>query len=169
MFRVINNYLNNDDFFKTIKIINSPKVNWFFNTNFLYKGIEQTKQISHVLLNDLIKSTSENRIETNPIAMSILQELLKELKATTVTKAQLKLISKSNDIADFPFTENNQDTLTAIMYLNKNNGYTYVEGMGKINSEENRVVIFPSNTHYFESSCTDNDYRALLVIEYSVD
>ena len=84
MFRVINNYLNNDDFFKTIKIINSPKVNWFFNTNFLYKGIEQTKQISHVLLNDLIKSTSENRIETNPIAMSILQELLKELKATTV-------------------------------------------------------------------------------------
>ena len=168
---VINNFLNNDSFFKISQTIGSSKINWFFENIFIYsEGVfEQTKQISHVLLNDLIKNSSEDKIETSPVAIPLLEDILIELKATKIVKAQLKLISKTENIFEFPLIKNNQDNLTAIMYLNKNDGYSYIEGIGKIKSEENRIVIFPSNTPHFESSSTNVSYRALLILEYSVD
>ena len=169
MFKIINNFLNNDDFFDILKKISSPEINWFFQSFFLYPDINRQKQLSHILLNDLIKKKTKDEVEVNKQAMSIIHNLTTKLKAIKVNKAQLKLISKSENIIKFPFEKNKEDTMTAVLYLNKNNGYTYVEGIGKINSEDNKVVIFPSDTPYFESSSTDEDYKALLTIEYSVN
>ena len=55
---------------------------------------------------------------------------------------------------------------TSIFYLNTNNGYTYFEDGSKVKSIANRFVIFPCYMSHGGASCTDNDNRVVLNINY---
>ena len=57
-------------------------------------------------------------------------------------------------------------SLTAIFYINTNNGYTYFEDGQKIESIENRMVMFPSNIPHAGATCTDEDRRVVLNLNY---
>ena len=58
------------------------------------------------------------------------------------------------------------DMTTAILYLNTNNGWTEIEGYGKINSVANRVVIFDSNLKHTGVTTTDEKIRVMLNFNY---
>lgn len=51
---------------------------------------------------------------------------------------------------------------TAILYLNTNNGYTVFEDGRKVESVENRLVIFDAARRHTGASCTDAKSRAVL-------
>jgi hypothetical protein len=52
---------------------------------------------------------------------------------------------------------------TAIFYLNTNDGYTIFEKDGeKIDSLENRMLIFDSSERHSGTNCTDQKYRAVI-------
>ena len=63
------------------------------------------------------------------------------------------------------------DVRTAVFYLNTNNGgtiFTLKNGSQKIvESVENRVAIFDSNTQHSGISCTDEKKRVVLNINYT--
>tara|TARA_R110000824_G_scaffold396623_1_gene598305 strand:+ start:1326 stop:1910 length:585 start_codon:yes stop_codon:yes gene_type:complete len=56
--------------------------------------------------------------------------------------------------------------LTAIIYLNDNNGFTLFEDGTKIQSKANRMAIFPSFLKHSGSTCTDITRRIVLNINY---
>ena len=57
--------------------------------------------------------------------------------------------------------------MTAIYYLNTNNGYTQFEHDGsKIDSVANRVVLFPSSLKHRGVTTTDTPYRMVMNINY---
>ena len=58
------------------------------------------------------------------------------------------------------------DSLTAIYYMNSNNGYTEFESGEIVNTIENRIVIFNSNLNHRGVSCTDQKRRIVLNINY---
>ena len=47
-----------------------------------------------------------------------------------------------------------------------NNGYTYFEDGQKVQSQENRAVIFSGDLLHAGTSCTDTDLRVVLNIDY---
>ena len=51
------------------------------------------------------------------------------------------------------------------LYLNNNNGYTFF-GDDKVYSVENRLVLFNGRTLHGGTTCTDNDLRVVLNINY---
>ncbi|WP_146204411.1 hypothetical protein [Massilia glaciei] len=53
---------------------------------------------------------------------------------------------------------------TAIFYLNSNNGYTLFADGTKVDSVENRIVLFDAATPHTGASCTDADARLVLNI-----
>lgn len=53
-----------------------------------------------------------------------------------------------------------------VLYFNDNNGYTYFEDGQKVESKENRAVIFPGDLLHAGTSCTDADLRVVLNIDY---
>ena len=54
-------------------------------------------------------------------------------------------------------------TQTAIFYVNSNNGYTiFKESKEKVESVENRLVVFPTNLEHCGVSCTDNNQRVVI-------
>ena len=56
--------------------------------------------------------------------------------------------------------------LTAIFYINSNDGYTEFEDGTIVNSIQNRILIFPGNLKHRGASPTDVKSRALLNINY---
>ena len=55
---------------------------------------------------------------------------------------------------------------TAIFYLNTNNGYTYFEGGERVDSVENRIVIFPTSKRHAGTTNTDADYRCVINLNW---
>lgn len=54
---------------------------------------------------------------------------------------------------------------TAIYYLNSNDGYTLLEDGSKIESKENRILLF-EDSDYYETNCTDNLCRVNITFNY---
>lgn len=55
---------------------------------------------------------------------------------------------------------------TAVFYLNTNDGYTLFEDGTKVDSVENRIVIFDSNIRHTGTTCTDQKKRVVLNLNY---
>jgi hypothetical protein len=62
---------------------------------------------------------------------------------------------------DFPFEHKG-----ALFYLNTNNGYTKLEDGTKIESIENRLLLFDPNKLHTSSTCTDQPVRVNINFNY---
>lgn len=166
MFQVINNFLNNYEFHSIKKIVTNDNFPWYLSK-------EDDVNFSH----DLVYK-SKDRLKTSFWITPILSPLLRELKKKEIEinlsdiKAKLILSWRTNEIIENEPKTNvtqidlNDTSQTVILYLNTNNGYTQIVGSNKIESVENRVLIFPTNTSHFEATNTDSDYRMLLKLVY---
>jgi len=76
-------------------------------------------------------------------------------------KANLNVATQKHINRDF-HTDFNVPCITAIAYMNTNNGYTIFEDGTKIESVENRVVIFDSQLRHAGVPCTDEKRRVVI-------
>lgn len=56
--------------------------------------------------------------------------------------------------------------MTAVYYINTNNGYTQFKDGDKVNSIANRIVIFPGNKYHAGVTCDDEAYRLVANINW---
>ena len=54
----------------------------------------------------------------------------------------------------------------AIFSINSNNGYTILEDGTKIESVENRLVSFPAEMRHSGTTCTDEQARVVINLNY---
>ena len=50
--------------------------------------------------------------------------------------------------------------------MNTNNGWTHIKGYGKVKCRENRIALFDSRTQHSGFSCTDQDVKVVININY---
>tara|TARA_B000000460_G_scaffold232504_1_gene191542 strand:- start:132 stop:668 length:537 start_codon:yes stop_codon:yes gene_type:complete len=86
-------------------------------------------------------------------------------------KANLRLVAPQKDMIAGYHTdiigEESSKITTAIFYVNTNNGYTlFKDTQKKVDSIENRLVIFPTNTEHCGVSCTDIKQRVVINFNY---
>ena len=72
------------------------------------------------------------------------------------------LTLKTKEPRPTPYHTDYADMMTAIFYINTNNGYTIFEDGTKVESIENRVVIFDSHKKHAGVPCTDEKRRVVL-------
>ena len=60
----------------------------------------------------------------------------------------------------------NIESTTSIFYVNTSNGYTHFEDGSRVNSVENRLVTFPTQTLHGGANCTDQDCRIVINFNY---
>lgn len=65
-----------------------------------------------------------------------------------------------------PDHEPYEDLLTAIYYVNTNNGLTVFEEGTEVESRENRMVVFPSKLRHTGTTCTDAKRRVVINFNY---
>jgi len=92
-------------------------------------------------------------------------DLLKPKKLIRI-KANLVMKAPSTREHGYHVDYSIPDLVTAILYLNSNNGYTRFKEGGKIFSERNKLVKFKGNKYHTGSTCTDKEYRSVINFNY---
>tara|TARA_R100001594_G_scaffold10972_1_gene25424 strand:+ start:2791 stop:3576 length:786 start_codon:yes stop_codon:yes gene_type:complete len=183
--KIIDNYLDKNVFKKLQDALLSDMFPWFFNNSKLdytklgerfydiNKPIQgggdvyHQHQFTHNFFgsNALSRNWSNFTHHIEPLLNKINPRVWIRIKANMSTINSKPIIGGwhydmvTKDIAW-------SDTMTALFYINTNNGYTQFEDGNKITSVENRLVIAPNNLMHTSVSQTDTKHRVVLNINY---
>jgi hypothetical protein len=161
--KVVKNFLPKNVFSGIKNSLESEEFPWFFSDVVsTSKNKNEEFQYCHVFYKTqgfgIINSTYFDIIY--PVIEKIDPKILLRVKANSLTKTDKILnLSTHTDTTD-------KTIMSAVYYLNSNNGYTLFENGTKIISEENKIVFFPSNYNHCGSTCTDIKRRILLNIVF---
>jgi hypothetical protein len=157
--KIIDNFLEPFDF-KTIQnTLMNPHFPWYYQDHSTNEG-DSISQLTHVFYNfDLIQ-------KSNGPNLNILEPLFKKINAVGLVrvKANLNFPCKRTEKfhTDFSF----KNLLTAIYYVNTNDGGTRFKNK-TVQSVENRIVIMPSDTLHAVVRHTDPSFgRFVININY---
>ena len=153
--QVIDNFLSEIEFNNLRDYISSTRFPWYYG---LVTTDSKIAQFVHTFYaNDMPTSTYDN--------VAFLREKLNmaalvRIKVNLNPKTETLQVHKDAFHIDYP------DITTAVFYLNTCDGYTLFEDGPKVNSVENRIVIFDSNMRHTGTSCTNESGRLVMNINY---
>jgi len=108
-----------------------------------------------------------NPFDKRPQNPCILKPLLSKLSPQHLLRVKANLQPKSNSITPCNFhTDFLLNQLTAILYLNSNNGYTLFKDGTQVDSVKNRLCLFDGHLEHAGTTCTNAKYRMTLNINY---
>jgi|TARA_R100000479_G_C6269318_1_gene158906 hypothetical protein len=156
--KIYKNFLKKEVFCFLKEQMISYNFPWYFNKKNKEDLSIYNRQFCHIFFNNY---------KVNSDYFHLLQPILDILnpKSLIRIKANMNLPTENMYENLPPHVDFDFSCKTAIFYLNSNNGYTCIEGT-KINSEENKMVIFNSQTKHYGTNCTDKPYRVVINLNY---
>ena len=174
MIKIIDGLLDDGELKKIQDLLLGCEFPWYFNHNTVQAGqdILSDFQMTHTFYREgknfgFVHSDSFKFIK--PILEKIGCKILIKVKANlrTVTSEKDMFFGFHTDDESRSYESIYGSTETAIFYVNTNNGYTLFEdSQKKIDSIENRLVTFPTDTKHCGISCTDNKHRVVINFNY---
>jgi len=165
MIQVIDNFISKYD----LNILKSSIENipWFFSSLSKIGEPEDTLlcdeldnfHFTHLFFKDF-QITSES---TNLVA-----PILEKLNVRALIRVKANLTPRTSKVIEHCLHRDldYNDSYTAVYYVNTNDGYTLFEDGTKIDSIENRIVIFPSNMKHTGTTCTNQKNRIVINFNY---
>ena len=102
-----------------------------------------------------------------PVLVNLQPNLRVLLKAKANLNPHTETIKIHGYHTDLPWADVTAISKTAVLYINDNNGYTIFENDGeKIASAANRMVIFSADDRHSGTTCTDQQYRVVLNLNF---
>ena len=95
--------------------------------------------------------------------------ILRKLDAKAIYSVKANCNVRTQNIVRHGFhvdVPTNYDSKTAILYINTNNGYTEFENGERVESVANRLVLFDSELKHTGTTCTDQQRRVVLNLNY---
>ena len=166
---VIDNFLPEKDWHQMKRLFFNGYIPWKFNTT--VTGSEDAIdafQFVHVMFHTKPQYVANHLTNGDPKAIIPILKVLNPSYLLRI-KANLRTITDKPVQSDYHIDLDNCENIpykTAIYYLNSNNGYTLFENGYKVPSVENRMLIFDGNTKHCGVSCTDQQSRVVLNINY---
>jgi hypothetical protein len=165
MIKVIDNFLPKNEFQEIQRVLTGDQIPWFQNSCIIHPekdlGIEKyyDYQFTHVFYRNY-SICSEFFPVLDPILVKVNPGAIVRIKANLIPRAD-KIVEHQlhTDVTGFK-------GLTAVFYVNTNDGYTFFETGEKINSVENRIVIFDSTLMHSGTTCTDQKNRVVINFNY---
>ena len=164
MLKVLDNFLPQNQFKPIQDFFFSGELYWLWNDSIAGENDSLNNfQFNHVFFNTrnpyLDRKYSPYCNYLKPIFIKLAPMYMLRVKANL--RPRTSFPHKANWHTDIDI-----DSLTAIYYMNSNNGYTEFESGEIVNTVENRIVIFNSNLNHRGVSCTDQKRRIVLNINY---
>jgi len=158
MFKIIDNFINEGDLAVLKSILESNSFPWYFQKTSV-KG-SSNKLDCHFghnfYLNDNVSSDHIKWL--NPI--------IEKLKVNSLIRVKANLTMKSDkQLNTTPHLDQMFDCKVALYYLDTNNGPTTINNK-KVDSVQNRIVIFNSDVKHYSTTCSDKQTRITLNFNY---
>ena len=157
---VIDNFLPENDFIKLQSLILGEYFPWYYNDSVLTTPSNFTSlnyQFIHLFYKDGIKS---------PLYLSV-EPFITKLKVKDLfrIKANLNLKTLNHEYGGYHFDPYMKGKI-AVYYINNNNGWTQFKNGDRVNSIQNRMVIFDPRLEHSSVTCTDKKRRLVINFNY---
>ena len=182
-YKIIDNALNTNDFDILNDFILGDKISWYFqqavayssDTLKLYKDEENLRLVDKPLTegqknwNFYWTHTifAKSMLMSSPDFWNAIQPILGILKPKSLIRAKVNFYPRTDDIVyhkkhtDLPFEHTG-----ALFYLNTNDGLTVLEDGTKIESIENRILLFDASRPHHSTTTSDQTRRMNINFNY---
>ena len=152
---IIDNFLSENDYILIKNTMFSNNFPWFLNPVLdSMRGENDSLELTH----SFYYNYSWNSNSSN-----IIYPILNKINPSAILRIRAALMPKKiSQIENAWHTDNDSDCITAIYYVNSNNGYTKFENGSIVESIANRFVFFNSQALHTGTFCTDEDFRCLI-------
>lgn len=171
--KVIDDFLPKSEFMQLQQLMCGSTFSWYFIDIINYDWSEKEKndlrnfQFVHLLLGRNQESFSTH----TKLILDLFQERLNAFMFIRI-KANLNVNSPNVEVYDWHtdyYSEWSKQSMSAVFYLNSNDGYTEFQDGTKIESIENRIAIFPTMTSHRATNCSNTKSRVVLNFNYFED
>jgi hypothetical protein len=164
-YTIIDNFLEKEDFYKfQEELFNTNNVPWFYKKSQLTYSLNDMDDIGYFSLNFFNDMCNDfNGFNY------FLRKIYTKLECRALIQSRANLMLKQKEIKKLHFhTDYTFKCKTAILYMNSNNGATILDENKqiKIDSIENRIVVFDSQIRHSVLVQSDTKRRIVLNINY---
>lgn len=162
---LIDNFLSDEIFNELRSTLFGSYFPWYYNSGVVYNEESDLNnyQFTHCFYTNYSPHSDFFKI-LNPVIKIINPNSLIRIKANLLTKTDTHI--EHGFHIDIPYLHKHHQSKTAILYMNTNDGYTKFEDETKIESIENRLIVFDSRIMHTGSTCTDQKTRVVINFNY---
>lgn len=164
-YQIIDNLLSLEDFTKIKENIINNRFPWYFIDEVAYDG-DPDKSLNSFLFSSTLY---DNNVPVSD-EVSLFNTVFKELNPISIQRVRVNCHTFSNKLHKYSYhiDVNHPSSLTAIFYLNTNDGLTFLEDL-EVESVENRLLVFNSNILHCGTNTTNSKGRFLVNINFFPD
>jgi len=163
-YRVVDNFLPYSDFCEIRDALLSPNFPWFYGVvvedDAIIEDIFATQynfQFTHLFY------TKDN---ANSQHFYNLKKLIDKIDPISLVRIKANLSPKTDKIIEYGYHTDFENIISCVFYINSNNGYTKFKNGTTIESVENRALFFDSNLLHTGTSCTDQNIRIAINLNF---
>ena len=166
--KIYDDFLGDEDFYFLQSNFLGNNFPWY-NTHVLHPINEKEDldcdEIDNIQLHNWLYLDNVPRSRDFDLVRSIL--IHPTLKVSSVLRVKANMNMRTPEIIKHGFhTDGYGNFRVAIYYVNTNDGYTEFEDGTKVESVENRLVVFPSMLKHTGTTCTDTKVRCVINFNY---
>jgi len=172
--KIIDNFLLKNELIKLQSHILTNEFPWFYQDKVVgnEEGEKESPDNFQFVHNIYYLNKPNSSIYSQLIEPLFVRKLEKQLSLGALIRIKSNLTFKTKTIneilpyhCDFPEPQFKK-SFTAVYYLNTNNGYTKFEDGTKIESVENKFVIFPTYLKHTNATTSDTKIRVVIVFNF---
>ena len=157
-YELIDNFLEPKDLKKIQDLFLGRKIAWNCSDGIVLPG-DGAFQFIHVLYS--------NYAPASPF-FNELAPIWQKIDPCSIVRSKANLTMKTVEHDKSAYHSDVDNCITAIYYVNTNNGYTEFQNGMKVDSIENRIVIFDSNEKLRAVTTTDTARRVVINFNYFI-
>ena len=157
-YELIDNFLEPKDLKKIQDLFLGRKIAWNCSDGIVLPG-DGAFQFIHVLYS--------NYAPASPF-FNELAPIWQKIDPCSIVRSKANLTMKTVEHDKSAYHSDVDNCITDIYYVNTNNGYTEFQNGMKVDSIENRIVIFDSNEKHRAVTTTDTARRVVINFNYFI-
>jgi hypothetical protein len=157
-YEIIDNFLEQEKFIKIKDSILSADFPWFYNNYVSYEKSKDGFYFTHTFFKN-------NRVNSN--VYDLIYPIINKLKIKSIIRAKANFYPRTNKIEEHnKHKDFNYKHKAFIFYINTNDGFTRLKNKEKIESIENRGLLFDASIEHNSSTCTNQNGRVNINLNF---
>ena len=159
MYEVIDNILKKEHLDEIQKVMMSREFPWFVNNEVTQTGIKRGNDfyMTHLFFFDHMR---------NSPYYYLIEPIIQFLNPNALARVKGNFYPNQNNFFEHEMHIDDEVSKGALFYVNTNNGYTKLKDGTKIDSVENRLLLFDSFMPHCSTNCTDTYGRYNINFNY---
>jgi hypothetical protein len=159
-YKIIDNFLPENEFNIVKEFMLGPNIEWAYNSFIVDPASKLPDYFGNYQFTHTFYAYS--MLKSNKI--EILDPILRRINPSAIVRIKANLQPRAETIFthQYHLDHNHFSGKVAIFYVNSNDGYTIFEDGTKIDSVENRLLMFDGDVLHTGTTCTNQKVRCLI-------